>query len=250
MGYQDYQRAFTAHIRDPKSRPRPAGAPAKRMRVYNELLFNNVEGFLLACYPVCRKVLGSRKWTRLVRGFFRDHACHTPYFRQIPEEFLRYLQDAWDRPEGYPDFLPELAHYEWTELGLETSDEDAVLPAHDPGGDLLAGRPLLNPVLRLLAYRYPVHRISPRNKPSAPPDAPTFLIAYRDAGFEVRFVVVNPATARLLERLQADPGLSGRSALAQLAAEIGHPEPAAILAFGEGMLADLRAQGVILGTYK
>ena len=56
--FQEYQYAFAAHIRDPRANPRPPGVPARRTRVYNELLFNNLEGFLLACFPVTRKVLG------------------------------------------------------------------------------------------------------------------------------------------------------------------------------------------------
>lgn len=152
MNFQDYQKAFSAHIRDPRGAPRPGAVPARRMRVYNELLFNNIEGFLLACFPVCRQVLGQRRWTRLVRAFFRDHACVTPYFRRIPEEFLGYLESTSPRTEDCPDFLPELAHYEWVELDLDTSDRDADPPAHDPEGDLSTGRPLPNPVMRVLAY--------------------------------------------------------------------------------------------------
>ena len=45
--FQQYQYAFTAHIRDPRRNPRPAGVPARRMRVYNQLLYNNLESFLL-----------------------------------------------------------------------------------------------------------------------------------------------------------------------------------------------------------
>ena len=60
MAFTDYQAAFAARIRDPKHAPRPPGAPAKRMRVYEELLFNNLENFLLACYPITRKLLGAR----------------------------------------------------------------------------------------------------------------------------------------------------------------------------------------------
>jgi len=247
MDFQDYQRVFAAHIRDPMASARPKGVPARRMRVYNELLYNNVEGFLLACFPVCRQVLGSRRWRRLVKGFFRDHACRTPYFRQIPEEFLRYLQDTWERPEGYPEFLAELAHYEWVELDLETSNKDAQLPAHDPDGDLLAGRLLLNPVLRLLAYRYPVQRISPRYKPATPADEATFIAAFRDAGFQVRFLAVNAVTARLLSLLLEDEALTGRQALARLASELPHLDQATLQAFGGELLASLRREGVILG---
>ena len=251
MEFQNYQREFTAHIRDPRSADRPKGVPARRMKVYNELLYNNLEGFLLACFPVCRKILGKRRWDRLVRPFFRDHACHTPYFRQIPEEFLKYLQENWERSDDFPaflpEFLPELAHYEWVELELDTSDRDANLPAHDPEGDLLTGRPLLNPVLRVLAYRWPVHRLSPRFKPSEPPAQPTFTLAHRGADHRVRFTLINPATARLLALLQERSGLTGREALALLETEIALPA-GALQGHGAELLDDIRRQGAIFGV--
>lgn len=247
MDFQAYQRAFTGHVRDPRTAARPAGAPARRMKVYNELLFNNVEGFLLACFPVCRQILGKRRWHRLARAFFRDHACRSPYFRQIPEEFLQYLQSGACPMADLPPFLPELAHYEWVELELDTSDRDRDTPEHDPGGDLLNGRPLLNPVLRVLAYRWPVQRLSPRFKPSMPPAETTFVLAFRDPACTVRFSLVNAATARLLTLLQADAGLTGATALARLEAERGLA--AGVLArHGGQILADLHRQGALLGT--
>ena len=248
MDFQHYQRAFTARVRDPKANKRPQGAPAKRMQVYEELLYNNLEGFLLACFPVCRKILGVRRWNRLVRSFFRDHTNHTPYFRQIPEEFLKYLQDEWVRPEDFPAFLPELAHYEWVELELDTSDRDRDLPAHDPDGDLLAGRPLLNPVLRVLAYRWPVQRLSPRFKPAEPPVDPTFLVAWRNSSLEIRFNLLNPATARFLSLLQEHPDLSGDGVIQLLGRELQHPDPEALRAYARELLQGWRDEDILLGV--
>jgi uncharacterized protein len=246
MEFQNYQREFTAHIRDPRTADRPKGVPVRRMKVYNELIYNNLESFLLACFPVCRKILGKRRWDRLMRTFLRDHECHTPFFRQIPEEFLKFLQDDWDRPEDFPAFLPELAHYEWVELELDTSDRDADLPAHDPDGDLMAGRPLLNPVLRILAYRWPVHRLSPRYRPAEPPGQPTLTLAFRDGEHQVRFTLINPATARLLSLLREEPGLAGAEAVGRLEAEMALPH-GALQGHGAVLLGDLRRQGALLG---
>lgn len=248
MAFQAYQRAFAARIRDPRENPRPAGAAAARMRVYEELLYNNLEGFLLACFPVCRKVLGVRRWRRMVRAFFRDHACHTPYFRQIPEEFLRFLQDEWPLPEDFPAFLPELAHYEWVELELDTSDRDRDLPPHDPEGDAMTGVPLLNPVLRVLAYRWPVHRLSPRFRPAEPPETPTFLVAWRDRGLTVRFKLLNAASARLLALLQGSPAPSGEAAALVLGAELVHADPVAMRRHVEALLREWCAEAILLGT--
>lgn len=247
MDFQQYQRQFTAHIRDPRNAPRPKGVSVRRMKVYNELLFNNTEGFLLSCFPVCRKILGKRRWDRLVRGFFRDHVSHTPYFRQIPEEFLKYLQDEWQPPEEFPAFLPELAHYEWVELELDTSNRDAELPDFDAYGDLLNGRPLLNPVLRILAYRWPVERISPRYQPTQVPEAATFILAFRDAEFNVQFIGISAAVARLLTLIQENDALTGAGAAELLAQELTMP-PEAVSGFAKDLMQSLRTQGVFLGV--
>jgi len=161
--FQRYQLAFTAHIRDPKAHPRPAGVEARRMKIYNELLFNNIESFLLACFPVLRKMLGTRKWAKLVRVFFSTHRSRTPYFRQIPDEFIQFLQNEWTPPADAPPYLLALAHYEWIELVLSVSNRSADR-TFNATGDLMEGVPLLNPVLTNLRYDWPVHRIAPRRK--------------------------------------------------------------------------------------
>lgn len=241
--FQRWQFAFTAHLRDPRAHPRPAGVAARRMKVYTELLYNNVEGFLLGCFPVLRQVLGARRWKKLVRAFFATHRSRTPYFRQIPDEFIQFLQSEWEGDDAYPPYTLALAHYEWIELVLSVSTRSA-MRAVDAAGDLLDGVPVVNPVLANLRYEWPVHRIAPRRK-VAP--AETFLLVYRDAGDAVRFVEINAFTARLIALLESAT-LSGRAALETIAAESAHPAPALVLAAGAALLADLRARGALLGT--
>jgi len=241
--FQRFQFAFAAHIRDPQANPRPEGVEARRMKVYAGLLYNNVEGFLLACFPVLRRVLGARKWAALVRAFFATHRSRTPYFRQIPDEFIQFLQDEWTPSEGYPPYLLALAHYEWIELVLSVSNRTPERE-FDAGGDLLDGVPALNPVLANLRYDWPVQRIAPRRK-VRPQE--TYLLVFRDAGDEVRFSEINAFTARLLALLE--PGaLSGRAALERIAAESRHPDPEMILHAGAALLEELRSQGAILGA--
>jgi len=241
--FQRYQLAFTAHIRDPKTQPRPAGVAARRMKVYNELLYNNIEGFLLSCFPVLRQVLGARKWARLVRAFFATHRSRTPYFRQIPDEFIQFLQNEWTSPDGYPPYLLALAHYEWIELVLSVSTRSSER-AVDATGELVDGMPLLNPVLANLRYDWPVHRIAPRRKVRP---AETYLLVFRDTEDSVQFSEINAFTARLLALLETGT-LTGRAALQQIAAESRHPDPALILQAGSALLEDLRARGAIIGT--
>ena len=241
--FQRFQFAFTAHIRDPEAHPRPAGVDARGMKIYNALLFNNIEGFLLACFPVLRNVLGARKWAKLVRVFFSTHRSHTPYFRQIPDEFIQFLQNEWTPSEDYPPFMLALAHYEWIELVLSVSNRSPDR-AVDASGDLMEGVPLLNPVLANLRYDWPVHRIAPRRKVKP---AETFLLVFRDANDQIQFSAINAFTARLLTLLE--PGThSGRTALETIAIESRHPDPALIQQAGTVLLKDLRARSAILGA--
>lgn len=244
--FQQYQLTFTAHIRDPKHAPVPPGVDAKRMAVYNELLYNNLESFLLACFPVSRKTLGKRLWGRIVRAFMRDHQCTTPFFRLIPEEFVKFLQgDA--RPKRLPDYLPYLAHYEWVELKLDVAPEPR-REMINPKGDLLKQRPALNPVLDLLVYPYPVHRIGPKFKPTVDQQETTCLLVFRNLSDEVRFMEINSITAQLLDMLRIEP-ITGETALQRLAKDIRHPTPELVISSGLEILVDLQNQQAILGTY-
>jgi hypothetical protein len=256
----DYQAAFAARIRNPASRsnpagaPRPPGAPTRRMRVYEELLFNNLEGFLLACYPVTRKLLGARAWKKTVRQFFVEHRCHSPLFRDIPKAFLDWLGEP---PEArFPDlpFLVEFMHYEWLELAVSISPDETDPDAIDPAGNLLAGQPALNPSARLVCCRYPVHRIGPRFKPTAPDAEPNCYLLFRDTTDNVRFILLNTLAARLIALLAdgQQPGcekLVGSDAIAQLAGQIEPERFPIYLDAGAVLLADLRAQGALLGTW-
>ena len=239
--FQRFQHEFARHVRDPRSAPRPAGVPARRMGIYNELLYNNIENSLNACFPVARALLGPRRWPRLARAFFRDWRCTTPHYREIPREFVRYLMEA---AAGQPAWLAELAHYEWAELAVDIMDVPPA-PACDPDGDLLDGRPVPATALMNLAYAWPVHRIGPGHRPRKP--APAHLLVFRKADDNVGFMELNPVSARLVALLQAGTP-TGREAAQRIAEELAHSQPETVVAGAATILDELRAAGAILGA--
>jgi hypothetical protein len=245
MAFQRYQAQFVGHVRAPRTAPRPKGTSSRGMRVYAEIAFANMEETLAACFPVSKSVLGSRCWHRLVRAFIAGHRCRTPLFREIPQEFLRYLEGG-DAETELPPFLQSLAHYEWVELALALSDEELPDTAYAPDGDLLEERPVLAPALALLRYDYAVQRIGPRYKPTAPDAEPTYILAFRRHDDEVKFIVLNPVSVRLVALLQE--GLRGAAALRQIAAELQHPDPDAVMRSGVEILQNLRAEQAIWGS--
>ena len=247
--FQQYQFAFASHIRDPRLHKRPQGVEARRMKVYNELLYNNLEGFLLACFPVLRKVLGKRKWSSLVRDFFSTHRCHTPFFRQIPDEFVQYLKNERGEREEDPPYLRDLARHEWVELMLAVSSKEIDLALIDPVGDLIRGKPAFNPQLSVQSYDYAVHRIGPKFKPTVDQKEATHFAILRNKNDEVKFILLNPVSLRLLYLLQTTD-LYGEAALLQIAAELQHPAPAVVVEGGKEILYSMLLSEVILGTWR
>lgn len=244
--FQQYQTQFTDHIRDPKLSLRPKGVQARGMSIYTAIVFNNMDETLSACFPVCKKIIGARRWKRLVRAFMTDHRCTTPWFRKIPEELLRWLETSPQAAHDLPPFLLSLAHYEWVELSIAVSDA-SLDTTPDADGDLLTGLPALAPALVCLKYDYPVHRISPRFKPTQPLAQAVHLLVFRDVDDTVQFMELNPVSARLIELLQ-ETKITGRQAIEAIATEIQFHDLSVMVKFGAELLSSLQQRGAILGA--
>ena len=239
---------FAAHIRDPENNPAPDKIEDRRMGIYRDLFFNNVQGFLGNTFPVLKSLYEEESWIELARNFYSLHRCQSPYFLEISREFIDYLQSEHKMREVDPPFMFELAHYEWIELALSTSEEEPALQNIDTEKSLLEGHPVISPLAWLLTYTWPVHQIKPEFLPEQPAQQPVCLIVFRDKEDEVQFTEVNLVTAKLLQQLELNLDASGADVLKEIAAELGHDDPQPILASGLQILEDLRKKGIILGT--
>ena len=242
----DFQIAFTRHLRDPKHSVPPTGlGPRARIRLYGDLILNDIDVHLSACFPIARAVIGKRAWKTLVQDFVKYHDCATPYFHEIPDELIRYLETERGHRENDAPFLKELMHYEWSELVLSVSGDPAPRALH-VNGALAEGIPVLNPILAITDYHYPVHLIGKRVKPDLAP-RPTYILGFRDAAYQVRFLSLNNVTMRLMAILM-DERLSGYDAVQKTVRDLALPDPDTAIAGGLVTLQNLRNEGVILGA--
>jgi hypothetical protein len=101
--FQRKQYEFAAHIRDPEHNAAPAGIEDRRMAIYRELFFNNLLKLVGNTFPVLRKLHSPERWRGLIREFMVKHESSTPYFLEIPQEFLAFLENehAAD-PDDFP----------------------------------------------------------------------------------------------------------------------------------------------------
>lgn len=247
--FKDRQYAFAAHIRDPQNVAAPDGIEDRRMAVYRKLFFNNLFSLLGTFFPVMRKIHSDDDWRRFIRGFMVRHQAQTPYFLQLPEEFLAYLQNEFEPTDSDFPFLVELAHYEYAELALSVSEDETDLSGVDPDGDLLAGVPVKSALAWAYAYNYPVHRISPEYLPTASDTAPAFLALYRDRDDAVGFLELNAVTAALLDDIENNAAqLTGEALLRQLATRINYPDADALVQHGAAALREMRELDILVGT--
>ncbi len=241
------QERFTGHVRNPGEVDAPEGIEGRRMKIYNDLIYNNVEGFLSGGFPILRSLYREEDWHRLVRDFIVSYRCNSPYFLEISQEFLNYLMNTRESTPVDPPFALELAHYEWVELALDVSTESFPEQGVDPDGDPVEGIPVISPLAMNLQYRYPVHEIGPGREPDDPPAQPTFLVVYRNREEKVRFLETNAATARLLELVAGNSDRSGKQLLEQLAAEMNAESVTSIVEFGARMLVEFLEQDILAG---
>jgi len=237
------QRAFAAHIRSPAHVSPPEGTDARRMKVYSDLFFNNVKGFLDGTFPVCAEMIGDVRWKAIARDFFASHFCKTPYFLEIPREFLAYLESGFKPDNNDPLYLYELAHYEWLELAVDVSP-DEVDVEFDANADLTASVPVFAAAAEAFIYQYPVHQISVSN--AAPQPQQTPLIVFRDRQEQVRFIETNLMTIQLMMLLRSQE-LTGITAVEQLLRENQLALTDVAIQGGLAILEQWRQQGLVLG---
>lgn len=178
------------------------GMPAERLAVYQDLVFNNVRGFIRSAFPVLRSIVGDTLWDEKIATFVAQSQLDSPYFIDIPRSFYEFLsQHASDLPE----FALELAYYEWLELDLFRR-EGALLQAPSVPVDtseLLHSRWQLGSAVELLACRYPVHQLRLDFQPTQAPAEPTFLALYRNSQGQVQFMQLTALSMAVLQLLQS-----------------------------------------------
>ncbi|MDX1625767.1 MAG: putative DNA-binding domain-containing protein [Wenzhouxiangellaceae bacterium] len=239
------QKRFSDHIRDPDRNPAPDGIEDRRLAIYRRLFFNNLSSLFSRNFPKVRESVDDGRWKALIRGFMAEHRATTPLFPELGREFIRYLAE---RTEQDPDceWMAELAQWQFMATSARNDESEPAAVAADPQGDPVAGRPVLNPTLRIAHFRWPVHRIDPAHAPGEP--AATMLAIHRKRDDSLGRMELNAVTARLLELLAEQSTASGRAALEALATEMQHPDPERLVDQGRALLSSLIEREVLLGV--
>lgn len=227
--FKKLQNQFANAIRDPKTNS--AVFDQRRLKIYQDLFFNNVEGFCSATFPVLKSTLGEQ-WPDLVRRFFINHQCETPHFIEISQEFLEFLstqQDSLVQP-----WCLELAHYEWAELAVNVAERQSQ-----------SNKLQVSDAAMPLVYNFPVHSISKENMAEIEPQQ-TCIVVYQDDDFDVSFLVTDPLSVHLLSVIEQSQGMTTEALKGYMAAEPLNLSSEQIEQYLKQALPDFYQRGILI----
>ncbi len=241
--FQQTQYQFAAYIRDPEHQAIPDHLESRRMAIYRDLFFNNINNTLSSAFPVIRQLMTENDWLTLVRSFMQQHYCQSPRFVDVSKEFIDYLHQQNDVDKAMP-FLHELAHYEWVELALSIAEEEWQQSEIDEHTNLLAMSYQGSPLAWLLSFDFPVHQISHDFQPTSASETPHFLLVYRNQADEVKFIELNGLSAHLFECITAGEDVD--SVIDSIAEVMPQLDRQLITNGARDLITDWLAKGILL----
>lgn len=201
--------ALAAHLRAPAAQPCPVELDTRAALLYRDMLADNFDAALRACFPIWIRCLGEANYLYWRDHFIAEHACRSPFFRQIPDEFMAYLSQNPDTLKARLPYALELAHLEWLELALSVAQTEELSDhteskRQNPWTDVLQ----LNSAHALVQYAHPVHHLMMHPKFTEAPNLdpnPVSLYLYRDRDEIVQMLEPDTLSLQILASLEASP---------------------------------------------
>mgnify|MGYP000299993628 CR=1 FL=1 len=239
--FKQVQSHFAKVIVDPTINC-PDGIEPRRLKIYQELFYNNIESFIANGFPVLKKVVSDTYWHEMIRGFMLTHHNKTPLFHKIAEEFLDYLNNE-RKPDLELPVIRQLAHYEWVELALSVLDE-GFIETMFTDSDVLSTAYQLSPLAQQHTYEYEVHQIKEEGDLTETPLQPFYVLIYRNKGDSVTFVELNVVSVALLDFIKE--GLTGEEAVEQLSKILTGTDRSILMMSAKAIIGDWLGKGILI----
>ncbi len=220
-----------------------ASWPTARIAVYRRLVRNTLHKTVLSAFE--------RTASRRGPGFDDDVAdwlasCgpQSPYLHDVAREFVAWAAERWPNDAAVPAYLLDLLRHELLEWDVAAMPLQMDGP-EDPTRFSLDSRLAFADSVLLADYQWRVHElVDDVQDRSLPIPGETYLLAYRDAEHDVRYLELTPLAWAVLSRLRL--GELVREAISFGAASLGIPLDDGVLSRVGTVLAELVERGVIV----
>jgi hypothetical protein len=253
VSWFDYQAALKDALLAENAAPdgwSALGGPTSRWQAYRRMVRARFYQVVDHGFERLIGAIGADRFHRLVDRFLAEQPPRSPYLRDVPGEFLRFVENRRDVLGELAPYALDLMRYEWAELDAAYSHEE-VRP--DEVTELDMERPaVLSPAHRLLDLEYRVHTMGTDGSGAPTAPDPIALLLYRDRRtHEVETLELTPVAAMMLAAIEAREGGAFRP-LVQVVRDAAERHGAAVdVAFVDALsalLADLTERGVLLGS--
>jgi hypothetical protein len=257
MSWLDYQRTMKDVLlaEEPSAEDwRALGRDEPRWKAYRRMVRSRFYQTIDHGFERLIGAIGEGRFHRMVDRYLAEDPPRSPYLRDLPGEFLRFVEgrrDVLAEDPALPAYALDLMRYEWAELDVAYSHEeirpDEVVP-------LDMNRPAaLSPAHRVLKLEYPVHSMGTDGSGAPLAPAPALLLLYRDrTTHDVETLELTPIAATMIAAVARRGGYPPAMPLARVVREAAAAHGATVdVAFVEALstlLADLTERGVLLGS--
>ncbi len=231
---------------DPSDVEAVVSAP-RRLGLYRRLIQNNLTGVTEKMLPRTRARLNAHggAFDASFASYLSLRGPRTHYLRDVPREFLEWVEPRWKEERDVPPWATDLARHELVEFEVAAARERDETPSL---AEVALTRPLiLAEPIRLMRYAFAVHElpadVDDRTEPVA---RPTTLLVHRDAEHVVRFLDLSPLAAAIVARLLEGDALG--DAVTGACAEVATVTSEDVVANVARLLADLGERGILLGA--
>src|SRR5690554_8217218 len=86
--FQRMQYQFTRYLRQPELQTPPSAIERRRLAIYRDLIYNNIESFIRGAFPVLRSILADDHWHKMLGVLFAGIQIKSLYFLELSQRFL------------------------------------------------------------------------------------------------------------------------------------------------------------------
>jgi hypothetical protein len=201
------------------------------LSVYQSLVLNGVEALLENIYPYCYKILQA-DWEAIVESYVAQYPSQSPIYNQQAKDFPLFLASPeFSNLYNYPNYLSELALYEWTELEVYNA---------------------ITPIRKTLKLKYHITQVIQYLQTTDDPiseirstdieEEPEIILLYRNPeSCKARFFKLPETTLFVIQSIEA--GLSSEMIHSQFCREFQMQVPLSAI---ETLLKELKNIGILL----
>jgi len=214
----------------------------QRLTIYRRLVRNSLEGVTYKLLPRTRARMGEA-FDESFAAFLEERGPRTHFLKDVPSEFLSWVQERWKSDASVRPYLLDLAHYELAHF--EIGSMPRVGEARDLA-DVALDRPLaFSSVARLMRVSAAVQLLG-EDTDAEPEARACALLLYRDDAHAVRVLELGSLAYEALALMFDGVPLGEAVQGASLATKVELTDD--LLAQFATLLADLGERGVLLGA--